>query len=121
MNQLNFMPDLTEAEARSLTDEVKTDAAKLWAKLLRLYEGGAHTALGYTSWGAYFEAEFGQSHMTGYRLLDAARVMNVLPGNTRVSQNGARALAPVLKQEGPEATADVWVSLVREFGPAPTT
>ena len=33
-------------EARSLTDEVKRDAQALWEKLLALYEGGAHAALG---------------------------------------------------------------------------
>jgi hypothetical protein len=46
-------------DARMLTDEVKKDAAALWDKLLRLYRGGAHLALGYTSWGEYFVAELG--------------------------------------------------------------
>jgi hypothetical protein len=36
---------LTAIEARRLTDEVKADAQRLWAKLLCLYQGGAHTAL----------------------------------------------------------------------------
>ncbi|MDX6556555.1 MAG: hypothetical protein QOD86_2750 [Miltoncostaeaceae bacterium] len=70
---------LTRVEARRLTDEVREDAATLWGKLLRLYEGGAHTALGYASWGAYFEAEFGQSRSRGYQLLGAARVVASLP------------------------------------------
>jgi hypothetical protein len=47
--------------ARALTDEVTQDAAALWAKLLRLYEGEAHIALGYSSWGAYYEKEFQSS------------------------------------------------------------
>ena len=44
--------------ARQLTDEVKADAAALWAKLLQLYEGNAHKALGYTSWAKYCRTEF---------------------------------------------------------------
>ncbi len=40
---------LTALEARQLTEEVKADAQRLWAKLLNRYEGGAHTALGYSS------------------------------------------------------------------------
>lgn len=112
---------LSRDAARALTDEVKADAAALWAKLLRLYEGGAHTVLGYSSWGAYYEAEFGQSHMTGYRLLEAARVVKALPDNTRVtpSQNVARELAPVVRLHGPEVAAEVW-DVLTESGEQPT-
>ena len=35
---------LSREEARSLTDEVKHDAERLWRKLVELYEGDAHTA-----------------------------------------------------------------------------
>ena len=66
------------AEARRLTDQVKRDASDLWAKLLALYEGGAHFALGYSSWGSYFEREFGGDASQGYRILDAARVQEAL-------------------------------------------
>jgi hypothetical protein len=71
-----------------LTEEVKADAAALWAKLLELYEGGAHKVLGYSSWGAYYEAEFGASKSDGYRLLDAARVADLIPnvGNGLLGQ-----------------------------------
>lgn len=93
---------LTHAEARQLTDAVKADAASLWAKLLRLYEGGAHRALGYASWGAYFTAEFRQASSYGYRLLEAARVQDVLADSpmgesvSTVQERQARALAPLL-------------------------
>lgn len=69
----------TAAEARRLTDEVKADAAALWAKLLQLYEGGAHTALGYSSWADYCEAEFEMGKSHAYRILDAARVIDAIP------------------------------------------
>jgi hypothetical protein len=111
---------LTETEARTLTDEVKTASAALWAKLLSLYEGAAHTALGYSSWGKYFEAEFGGSDATAYRLLQSARVMEQLPIGSRPSSEGvARELAPVLRED-PERVEEVWSKAVEDHGPSPT-
>lgn len=69
---------LTMTEARTLTDEVKFDAASLWRKLLELYEGGAHLALGHTSWAAYCRAEFDMGRSRSYQLLDAGRVERVV-------------------------------------------
>jgi hypothetical protein len=43
-----LIPPLTALDARRLAEEVKADAQRLWAKLLSLYEGGAHIALGYS-------------------------------------------------------------------------
>jgi hypothetical protein len=37
---------------------VKADLSRLRDKLLRLYEGDAHIALGYPSWKEYWQAEF---------------------------------------------------------------
>jgi hypothetical protein len=71
---------LSQAEARRLTDEVKADAQRLWAKLLKLYEGGAHIALGYSSWAAYCEQEFRIGNRQSYRLLQAAKVVHQLSG-----------------------------------------
>lgn len=100
--------ELTEAEARLLTDEVKTDAAALWTKLLTLYEGGAHAALGYSSWGDYYEAEFGGNETQAYRLLQSARVIAQLPigSPAPVNEAQARELVPLLDQ--PEQLRDAW-------------
>lgn len=114
---------LSLAEARDLTEEVKADAAALWAKLLTLYEGEAHKALGYSSWGDYYAEEFGESERRGYQLLEAARVMNALepvqnfalPANDHV----ARELAPVLRED-PERVEEVWGEVIEEHGPQPT-
>lgn len=76
---------LTPETARSWTDEVKRDAALLGVKLKTLHDGGAHLALGYASWGEYFEAEFGQSSRQGYRLLDAARVRELVSSDPWVT------------------------------------
>lgn len=114
---------MTLAEARDLTDEVKEDAARLWTKLLRLYEGGAHIALGYGSWGEFYAEEFGQTARTGYRLLEAARVAEVL-SDTHVtdppSQNVALTLAPGLREDGPDAVRETWQKVRERHGSTPT-
>lgn len=112
---------LSRAEARSLTDDVKNDAERLWRKLVELYEGGAHTVLGYSSWGAYFKEEFGGSSRHGYELLKAGRVvaelssaqLRTLPKN----EGQARELAPLIQQ--PEKLREAWVEVV-EAHPEPT-
>lgn len=112
-------PQFDEASARGLTDEVKADAAALWAKLLDLYEGGAHLALGYASWGIYYEAEFGGSKSAAYRILDAARVVPQL-GTAPVprSESVARELAPLRAE--PEQMREAWSEAVEQHGPEPT-
>lgn len=100
---------MSEGEARSLTDEVKQDAERLWRKLVELYDGGAHLALGYSSWGAYFETEFGGSRSRAYQLLSAGRVLETVqhaglpaPANDRQ----AVELAPLLDE--PETLREAW-------------
>jgi len=113
---------LTPAAARSLTKRIRDSASQLWADLLRAYEGGAHTALGYSSWGAYYEAEFGGSDATGYRLLQSARVMGQLPiGSPRPSSEAvARELAPVLREHPAAQVEQVWGEVVEQHGAKPT-
>jgi hypothetical protein len=92
---------LTADEARQLTEEVKHDVVALREKLLRLYEGGAHLALGYASWKDYWQAEFETSWQYGYRQLDAARVDRVVRqlANGPLPEGQARELVPLLDDE----------------------
>jgi hypothetical protein len=111
---------LTETEARRITDQVKRDAEHLWQRLVLLYEGKAHEALGYSSWGAYFEAEFGGTKRRGYQLLEAGRVLETvqnfaLPSPANDAQ--ARELAPLLGS--PEELREAWGEVV-ELHPGPT-
>lgn len=109
---------LSKGEARKLTDEVKGDAERLWQKLNELYEGGAHLALGYSSWGAYFKAEFGRDASYAYRLLQSGRVMAQLPiGSRPANEAQARELAPLLND--PPALEEAWAE-VTELTPEPT-
>jgi hypothetical protein len=99
---------------------VKRDAERLWQQLVLLYQGGAHTALGYTSWGEYFESEFGGSSDYGYKLLRAGRVLDevrVDHGLTPPNERQARELAPMLSE--PEQMREAWAE-VRELHAEPT-
>ena len=105
--------------ARQLTDEVKADAAALWAKLLQLYEGNAHKALGYTSWAKYCRTEFEMSDASAYRMLQGARVLAQLPiGSQPSSESVARELAPLLDE--PDAMRETWAEVVDLHGSRPT-
>lgn len=119
MSTVSF-PTLTADAARVLTEEVKADAATLWAKLLNLYEGAAHTALGYSSWANYCESEFDMGKSQSYRVLRSARVVAELPiGNSPRSESVARELVPVLR-DSPEDVPEVWGEIVQAHGDHPT-
>jgi hypothetical protein len=111
---------LGPSEARRLTDQVKRDVQELWTKLVRLYEGEAHTALGYASWAAYMAAEFGMGQSQAYRLLDAGRVVAVIDGHSPnggtddLNERQAREFVPLLKDE--QAIVEVWRELREEYG-----
>lgn len=106
---------LGESEARSLTDRIKASAEDLWHMLLEAYEGGAHTALGYSSWGAYFEAEFGGKQSRGYQLIDAGRVVKAIESHSTIVESPneaqARELAPLAKED-PDGAVEVWNEVV---------
>jgi hypothetical protein len=76
------------------------------AKLLSLYEGGAHIALGYNSWAEYCQREFHMSNGRAYQLLQAARVIHQLTiisspqltSQVPESERLARELVPLLSK-----------------------
>jgi hypothetical protein len=74
-------------EARSLTERIKAHSEELWHLLLEAYEGNAHTALGYKSWGSYFEEEFGGERSRAYRLLDAGRVVREIESQSPIGDS----------------------------------
>jgi hypothetical protein len=110
-----LVPVLGPSEARRLTDEIKRDAESLWRRLVELYEGGAHTALGYSSWQTYCEAEFGFGRSQSYRLLEAGRVAELVP-HGGMNERQARELAPLLRDEDENAVAEVWSEVRAEHG-----
>jgi hypothetical protein len=121
---------LSQAEARRLTDEVKADAQRLWAKLLKLYEGGAHIALGYASWAEYCEQEFQMKKAHAYRLLKAAQILETTLTQSPIgdsfkvtsqvpeSEALARELVPLIRN--PQALDEAWNEAVEQAGGVPT-
>lgn len=102
---------LTEVEARQLTDDIKETAEQLWKLLLRAYEGKAWKVLGYVSWEAYVKTEFDMGRSHSYRILDQGKVILALQEaasvnlGTRevsplgdISERDARDIKPVLPQ-----------------------
>jgi len=106
-------PALSAEEARKLTDEFSRDVQRLWMRLLKLYEGGAHIALGYSSWDKYMENEFLIRKGQAYRMLRSARVVEFLgevsPGDTTLQyEKHARELSRMLNTHQPEEMAEAW-------------
>jgi hypothetical protein len=115
VSERSLVPVIGPSEARRLTDEVKRDAEALWQKLVELYDGGAHAALGYSSWQAYCEAEFGFGRSQSYRLLEAGRVAELVP-HGGMNERQARELAPLLRDEDEDAVVEVWSEVSSEHG-----
>lgn len=120
---------LTVERARELTDRIRRDMTTVWMQLLRAYEGNAHGVLGYASWGAYAEAEFGIERSRSYRILNAARVVEVLAPETQspigdcelaasIPESVARELTPLLDE--PEALVQTFAEAKAE-APKPAT
>jgi hypothetical protein len=129
MTKQSLTRNLTEVDARRLTDEVKADAQRLWAKLLSLYEGGAHIALGYSSWADYCQQEFKMGKSHSYRLLNAAQILETTLSHSPIgdsvkvtsqveplhhpdSEAIARELVPFLNN--PQAIDEAWNEAVEQ-------
>lgn len=114
--QQALVPTLGGAEARRLTNEVRRDLVSAREKLLRLYEGEAHLALGYSSWRSYWETEFETSWRSGYRELGAARVDRAIDqlDNQPLPEGQARELIPLLDE--PDDLRSVMRDLREEHG-----
>ena len=97
-----LVADLTTAEARALTDQIKDTTQRLYALVLDAYERRAWLALGYPSWRTYVQTEFAMSKSHAYRLLDHGRVVRALEQAAgfspigEISEYDARQIKPQL-------------------------
>lgn len=57
------MTELTQADARQLTDRIKVAVEGTWQLIQEAYVSRAWAALGYDTWDAYCSAEFGTSRL----------------------------------------------------------
>src|ERR1700730_18013897 len=66
---------IDEAEARLLTERIRTATRQVCLLLMEVHERRAWVALGYSSWEHYVQREFNISSSRSYELLDQARVV----------------------------------------------
>jgi hypothetical protein len=65
----------TKAQARALTRRIRDGVDQVWSLLTEAHDRKAWSALGYATWKAYVEAEFGMTKQRSYQLLDQGRVI----------------------------------------------
>lgn len=78
--------------------------------LLEIRDRRLYREAGFAEFDAYCRARWGWQRARSYRLMDGAKVVRVLSpiGDTPTNEAQARELVPVLRDEGPEAVAEVW-------------
>ncbi|MHA6686361.1 hypothetical protein [Mesorhizobium sp. A556] len=103
--------ELSKAEAKKLTQKIKTAVDELWPLFTKAHEGKAWKALGYLTWEAYVKAEFGMGRSRAYQLLDKGEVIQAIADATgtdvqRVGQISARDVEAV-KDDLPAVTEQI--------------
>lgn len=86
-DNLPAQTQLTEVEARELTDRIAVMTEQLWEELDRAHAGRADKALGYGSWAEYVEAEFNMTRQRSYQLLAQAEVVHAIADAAQVKTN----------------------------------
>lgn len=107
--------EITKAQARKLTDKIKSAADQLWSLLLEAHEGGAWKALGYKTWEAYIGAEFDMSRRQSYNLLDQGRIIREIESaagarvhdRAQITVAKAQTIKPVIEEVTQEIRAKV--------------
>ncbi|MFE7045155.1 hypothetical protein ACFU9X_38785 [Streptomyces atratus] len=90
-------PLLTTVQAREMTtalreamDDVRRSVAVLAARVRDAHAARVWIPLGYPSWEAYCDAEFGISRAQAYRLLDVARALGAIHGAVTAATDPSR-------------------------------
>lgn len=90
-------PPLSAARAREMTaglreamDDVRRSVAVLAARVRDAHAARVWIPMGFTSWEAYCETEFGISRAQAYRLLDVARSLTAIHGAVTASPGTSR-------------------------------
>lgn len=98
--------ELTEPEARDLTDSIKSTVVATYVLLSRAHEGKAYKALGYSTWKEYVSSEFDFSTQRSYQLLDLAKTAKAIEeaAPEGYEANLTEAQARDIKRELPKIT-----------------
>lgn len=127
---INGTDPLDEAQAKELTEYIRSASNVLYVLIERAHSGKAHLALGYNSFESYVRAEFDISRSRAYQLLNQSRVIDAigeaLPEGTEIHITEAAArdlkhalddLVPEIRERtaglSPDMAGDVLEELVR--------
>ena len=114
MSNARAISAMTAESARALANDVKFEVVARWAKMLSLYEGGAHTVPDYPNWHTYCAAEFDVAQARAYRFVQAAQVKVITKmDNKPIPESVARELVPLRDQ--PVELRETWEGVVAEF------
>lgn len=101
---------LSKAEARSLTDRIKTSVEDIRKLVAKAHDGKAWKPLGYSTWEDYVKSEFGISRRHADRLIEQGEVIEAI--EAAVPDTGP--MGPIserttreLKDDLPSATAEI--------------
>lgn len=102
--------ELTSSQARELTDRIRITLDGLWDLVIEAFNGRAHAALGYSSWDAYCNAEFGSNRIklpreerqeTVRSLREAGLSLRAISSATGAAYNTVMRDAKVTQNESP--------------------
>jgi hypothetical protein len=105
---------ITVAQAKELTQRIKRSAEATWKLLAEAHERKAWKPLGYKSWKAYAEAEFGMSESNAHRLLNQAHVTKALTAASGDTSTPARGSPTARQAERIKPKLDDATTEVRE-------
>jgi hypothetical protein len=112
---------MDRAEAVTITNQIRTQNGRVWSMLSTAHARRAWEAMGYTSWDAYVQAEFGMSRGRSYQLLDQAKVIREIEnaikeqrGEVSTSVDISEAAVRDIKAELPAVVNDVKEELAAE-------
>ena len=74
----HLVEPLGTAEARALTERIKTEISLFCMLLVEAHERRAWLALGYGTWQRYVRQEFGMGRSRSYQILDQGRVLRAI-------------------------------------------
>lgn len=99
--------DLTETQARALTEKIRKAAEAMWTQVLYAYKCRIWLAYGYSTWADYLAIEFDMSRSRGYQLLDQANVTLALAAAAEVEPETVNLSAAEVKAIKPDLPAVV--------------
>lgn len=95
---------MNEAEAKEITEAIKSAATATYILLSQAHAQKAHKALGYSTWADYVKTEFEMSSQRSYQLMDLSRTIKEIEKAAGTEVRLTEAQARDIKRELPRIT-----------------